>query len=139
MVLGWGRMTRVNCVPVEALSRQHLIAEWKEVPRIITMVEKQIAKHGKIKPVPESYRMGKGHMQFFADKLGWIVSRLGDVCSEMKKRGYAPNMEFLGGYGVRARLLGLNNFQSWHPTEQDMAINMARLIERDPKFYGETQ
>ena len=131
------KMTRVNCVPVQELSDKHLLAEWYELPRVIKMVEKQVASHGKIKPVPDSYRMGSGHMQFFADKLGYVLGRLVFLSTEMRKRGYNPNLYLYSDCVTRTRdldLLGVPN-KYWSPTEEDMEVNRHRLRERDPEYY----
>lgn len=36
-------MTRINCVPVEELSGPHLVAEYRELPRVFALAEKAAA------------------------------------------------------------------------------------------------
>ncbi|MBP7000765.1 pyrimidine dimer DNA glycosylase/endonuclease V [Amaricoccus sp.] len=37
-------MTRINVVPPEELSRAHLVAEYRELPRVFGMVRAMIAR-----------------------------------------------------------------------------------------------
>lgn len=61
-------MTRINLVPPEELSRQHLVAEYRELPRIFALVR---AAQGKgLKPAnikaPAVYVLGRGTKKQFA-------------------------------------------------------------------------
>jgi len=129
-------MTRVNCIPVEHLSNKHLVAEWHEMPRVVTMVEKQIANEGQIKIPPNTYRMGTGHMQFFADKLGYVSWRMLRIRNEMKLRGYDARPYVLDRLKSRIQSLPkyLNN--QWYPDAYDMETNLIRLQKRDPEHYN---
>ena len=49
-------MTRINLVKVEELSDQHLIAEYRELPRCL----KQKVN---LKDAPDRYTLGKGHVK----------------------------------------------------------------------------
>lgn len=123
-------MTRVNCVPVEQLSREHLVAEYRELPRIFGMVRGMIERgvtDPKLADIPSSYRMGTGHMKFFTDKLGWCVQRQKLLVMEMQRRGYKP--EFTDPErlldGIPEAFHG-----SWSPTSKDLEISWARIRER---------
>lgn len=56
-------MTRINLVDPVILSDKHLMAEYRELPRIFTAVTKLVDKN--IRPhdvdIPEKYVLGKGH------------------------------------------------------------------------------
>ena len=67
-------MTRINTVPVECLSDKHLLAEYRELPRIFTAVAK-IYDSGNQLPtdIPPNYKLGAGHVKFFYDKLLWLI------------------------------------------------------------------
>lgn len=56
-------MTRINCVPVEELTDKHLLAEYRELPRIFNLARA-------VEDAPTEYVLGTGHMKFFYDKLG---------------------------------------------------------------------
>lgn len=125
-------MTRINCVPPEELSRAHLVAEYRELPRMFGMVRAMIAR-GLTDPaaarIPPAYRMGAGHMTFFCDKLGYLVRRQAALVAEMRRRGYRPTFddpEALAA-GIPAAWLG-----DWEPDAAALAINRARIAERTP-------
>jgi deoxyribonuclease (pyrimidine dimer) len=80
-------MARVNIgVDPKHLSDQHLIAESVE----ITMITGGLRKHGfEIKsPVPDIFKMGTGHINFFKNKLVYLKKRLGVVNDEMRRRNF---------------------------------------------------
>lgn len=110
-------MTRVNCVPVEELCREHLIAEYKEISRI--------SRAARPNPdAPKSYTMGKGHVIFFYDKGAWLKNRYeNELVPEMLRRGYEVNYP-----EYREHPPGLNN--DWEPTPEAIAISRARIAER---------
>ena len=128
-------MTRINCVPVGDLSDKHLLAEWHELPRVITMVENQIDMHGTIKPVPSCYRMGTGHMQFFADKCMWLCIRMVMLHNELISRGVNADREYARDVFDRVCKLPDAVKNNWKSGIADIVVNYTRLIERDPEFY----
>ena len=123
-------MTRINCVPVGQLTRQHLVAEYRELPRIFSMV-RGLIERGITSPkhadIPVSYRMGTGHMKFFTDKLGWLVQQQKMLILEMQRRGYAPQRTDPESLldGIPEAFHG-----SWSPTDKDLEISWARIQER---------
>lgn len=60
-------MTRINCIPPRELSREHLIAEYRELPRIFALVRAAIARGESPDDPrnPTSYTLGAGHVRFF--------------------------------------------------------------------------
>lgn len=85
-------MTRINVVPVEELTNQHLMAEYRELPRIFTLVKKAQEK-GK-RPVDftvETYRLGKGHVHFFYKRLAWLQERYNELVKELYRRDFNIN------------------------------------------------
>lgn len=54
-------MTRINLVEPRYLTDEHLLAEYRELPRVFTYVD----RHGIAEDRPESYKLGKGHVKFF--------------------------------------------------------------------------
>jgi deoxyribonuclease (pyrimidine dimer) len=60
-------MTRVNVIPVQELTKQHLVAEYREIMRVPGALKKSLQRK---KPfcnseIPENYVLGKGHVKFF--------------------------------------------------------------------------
>lgn len=65
-------MTRVNLIPVEELTNKHLIAEKHEITRVFAL-----AKNSKPNvKIPNTYRMGKGHVTFFYNKVARVTYRM---------------------------------------------------------------
>lgn len=129
-------MTRVNCVPPDELSRQHLLAEAREIPRIIRLARKawdRGERHDDPRN-PQVYTLGKGHVRFFYSRLGFILVRMYFLQREIQHRGYSH--EVLSGRIEDARYLQLcgrpsrNWWRHWDPDEAAMAINRARILER---------
>jgi hypothetical protein len=65
-------MTRINVVPVEDLTDQHLMAEYRELPMVLAA-----ARRSKIEgyEVSHAYTLNKGHVKFFYSKKRWLTSR----------------------------------------------------------------
>lgn len=109
-------MTRINCVPVSELTDKHLLAEYRELPRL-----SKLARHTE---VPPTYRMGKGHVTFFYDKGQYLKKRFEEqIVPEMQRRHFTVKYKT-----YRPHPEGLNN--DWEPTEEAMEINRARIKER---------
>lgn len=122
-------MTRINLVPPEELSRQHLVAEYRELPRIFALVR---AAQGKgLKPAslkaPATYVLGRGHMLFFYDKCQFLLQRQKSLIHEMRRRGYEPKFDRPDDLivGLDPHWLG-----DYEPTTEAMALNRARIKER---------
>lgn len=79
-------MTRINVVPVTELTNKHLIAEYRELPRIYKAALKFYLRGDK-SIIPSTYRLGEGHVKFFYNKLGFINKRHKELINEMTSRG----------------------------------------------------
>ena len=123
-------MTRINVIPVTELTRQHLIAEWRELPRIYALVHKA---HTSGKPwtnrQPKEYTLGTGHVLFFYDKLAWITERHKQLVSEMINRGYKPSFTDPVENEWIAKIPSYY-WKQWQPTQDAITINMQRINER---------
>ena len=118
-------MTRINCVPPEELSRQHLLAEWKELPRVFTLAEKAYVS-GREVIAPERYTLGTGHVKFFYTRLGYCRKRWYALEREMKRRGYKPSF-------INPPLVLIADkewFKDWKPDDEAIMINRQRIAER---------
>lgn len=122
-------MTRINCIPVTELTGPHLVAEYRELPRIFGLVRAAITRGERPddKRNPTTYRLGAGHVRFFYPRLLWLMQRQKALIAEMQARGYKPgftNPESLIE-GFPAQWLG-----DWTPDEAAMQLNRARIAER---------
>lgn len=122
-------MTRINCVPVQELTRQHLVAEYRELPRVFSLARKP--KSGEV--FPQQYTLGTGHVKFFYNRLGYLAERHTQIVREMKRRGYKPvipedemwqHCEKAGGR------LSSELFANWQPDENAIKANRDRIQER---------
>ncbi len=126
-------MVRVNIIKPEKLSDQHLIAEYLEIMMLIGYDK----KHPNKTEIPNSYRLGKGHIKFFKDKLIYLKNRHLEIKNEMKKRNFAVNKKI--------DLKGIDKIlrNDWKPNKLDFKIIKKRIlwkIENKPnwyRYYGE--
>lgn len=116
-------MARVNVgVDPFLLADQHLIAESVE----ITMITGSFKKSGFVikSDIPETFKLGKGHMNFFKPKILYLHKRLERVNLEMLKRGFNPGTQILLNE-YPERFLG-----DWEPTLEESNIVRQRIGER---------
>lgn len=82
-------MTRINVVPVEELENIHLMAEYRELPRIFGLAKNYFNSPNRDdSTIPPTYRLGSGHVKFFYNKLLWLSNRQEQLVNELLKRGY---------------------------------------------------
>ena len=122
-------MTRINCIPPQELTGPHLVAEYRELPRIFTLARAAIGRGENPDDPrnPRSYTLGKGHVRFFYPRLGFLVQRQQSLIDEMLRRGYQPS------YQSTAHLIeGIPEqwCADWQPDEAAITINKARIAER---------
>ena len=120
-------MTRINCIPVEELSAPHLVAEYRELPRVFALAHKAAARGDPRGPA--CYTLGTGHVRFFYVRLAYLARRHQALVAEMRRRGYQPRFE-----GIRRTdfpEIPDACWQDWTPTPEAMALNRARIAERN--------
>ena len=97
-------MTRINIgYNPKKLTRQHLIAEHREIKRIPNAVRTGKAV---IKDTPETFTLGKGHVRFFYNKLGYLKKRYIKIYNECIKRGYNVQNYSSAWDGIPEELMG---------------------------------
>ena len=127
-------MTRINQIPVEELSDQHLIREYNEIPRFI----KQDIN---IEDAPTIYCLGKGHVKWGRKHWVFCLARYSFVCNEMYYRGFTVNYTHkdLSKFTVNTPMpLPI----PYIPTEQDIELSRNRIIEKikmKPNWYRWTK
>lgn len=86
-------MTRINAnIPPAKLIDQHLLAEYREMVRIPSAVKKYIDSNKKIPKIPNEFKLGKGHVLYFYDKLKFLHNRFNAIKQELDIRKTANNM-----------------------------------------------
>jgi deoxyribonuclease (pyrimidine dimer) len=127
-------MTRINLVPVSELCDQHLLAEHREITRIPSCLYKGILKY-EYPDRPKNFTLGKGHVKFFTNKLGWLLSRYNELGVECFKRGFNVTRR---EWDQPMRQRGFC-FEDWTPDDFAISISRARITEKMPKkarYYG---
>lgn len=122
-------MTRINLVPVEELSRQHLVAEYREITRLPGNLKTALTRKSKpfsFTEIPSEYVLGTGHVKFFFDKMQFLEQRFEQLVAEMLKRGYNPS--YMDSTIFRDCLPEFYN--NYVPTERALEINRQRIKER---------
>jgi len=120
-------MTRINCVPVEELTDKHLVAEYRELPRVFGLVD---AAHARGESPydernPKEYTLGAGHVRFFYPRLWYLHDRFGQLVVEMQKRGFKPKHTKIPECTAPSSF-----WQNWEPTEEALKINRDRIQDR---------
>ena len=130
-------MTRINCIPPQKLSNAHLLAEYRELPRIFGLVSAAIIRGEQPDNLknPVAYTLGTGHCRFFYDKLGYLYQRQAEICRQLRKRGYNLSYDH---YGIGREVYHAREWWGdWTPTIHDQHVNLARLKERDAVYYAD--
>lgn len=122
-------MTRINVVDPKELSRQHLIAEYREITRLPGNLNAWINRKSKapsFDEIPAEYKLGTGHVKFFFNKFKFLQLRFESIIEEMLCRGYNPNFTDSSIF-KRVDEIYYNDYT---PTEEAIKINRQRIKER---------
>lgn len=132
-------MTRVNIIPVQELTDQHLFAEYREITRLFALVKQACDKYPintVLKKVVPTYRLSTGHVVFFYDKLDFIERRYFELKDEVLKRGF--NITLKDDITEFRQIIDKRFYNDFTPNKNDMTINIERLIEKinaKPNWY----
>lgn len=130
-------MTRINLVHVKELADQHLMAEYRELPRIFGAVRKHVQSGKTVKDfkISSTYILGTGHVTFFYNKLKFLSERHWDLILECLRRGI--NISNTGIINV------IDDIPSewcgdYSPSTSEIEVSRSRIIEKiqaKPDFY----
>ena len=87
-------MTRINLVPPEELSDQHLVAEYREIFMVGSSLQRSLRSPNwekTKKSIPKQFTLNKGHVKFFYDKGKYLSERYDELIKEMKRRKMSPD------------------------------------------------
>lgn len=137
-------MTRINLVPPRELMDQHLFAEFREIKMIPKSFRRSIAARGLIgtlKIIPQTYRLGAGHVSFFYDKGLYLFRRYDQLRAELDHRNINYNKESpLDPDGMYDGHIMHTNYD-YVPTAEAVALVRARIAEKvamKPEWYRYT-
>lgn len=130
-------MTRINLTPVDSLADQHLMAEYRELPRVFTYVKKlqDSGKTPKDIDIPSKFTFGNGHIKFFVNKLAFLEQRYYLLVDELLSRGYNIEAKSLDNKkeGIESIWFGI-----YYPTIDEKRISQERINNRlamKPAWY----
>ena len=126
-------MTRINTIPVISLCDSHVLAEIREITRIPNTIRSGRAI---IKDIPPKFTLGKGHVKFFYNKVGYIERRYNELVIECRNRGFDVEDKSSSFKDIPKHLMN-----DWHPTPESIQLIQDRISERLSgmkyvKFYG---
>lgn len=123
-------MTRINCLPPAELCGQHLVAEYRELPRVFGLVRAAAARGERPDDPrnPSEYVLGRGHVRFFYPRLLYLSWRHVRLVDEMEARGYRPR--FVENLRVTHGDIPSEWWEDWDPTPEAMDLCRARVDER---------
>lgn len=119
-------MTRINTIHPKYLLDQHLMAEYREFPMVEAALRKSLDAKNPI-DIPDTYRLGTGHVKFFYNKKQYLMNRYDDLIKELLHRGYDIN--------PWSRDVDFSTFDQvdqvdWEPAEVDHFTNINRILMR---------
>jgi deoxyribonuclease (pyrimidine dimer) len=130
-------VTRINLVDPKALTDQHLIAEYLELPMVFGSLKRTLNSKTGFDPkkIKKRCPLGGGHIYFFYDKLGYLKKRYLKLIKEMHRRGFNPSPD--------SRKTDLNQFpkhlyRDYRPSQAEKDLLKKRIlsrIKRKPEWY----
>ena len=120
-------VTRINLIAPSELTRQHLVAEYRELPRIFGLARRAIARGERPDGIrnPTHYVLGPGHCRFFYPRLRFLVRRHEALIREMRKRGYQTTYTGFSLFDFPGEWRG-----DYVPTADAVNLNRQRIRER---------
>lgn len=124
-------MTRINLVPPSELCREHLVAEYRELPRVFGLAHDAMLRGEK--PTDDrfnqGFRLGRGHVLHFYPRLGFLADRHHALCSEMELRGYATRLRgFHFGASEWVGETWWDWWGSWTPSDVNVTESRHRIL-----------
>ncbi len=128
-------MTRINLVPVEELSDQHLFAEYRELPRMADFYNKTVKRE---EDISKKFTLNTGHMTFFLNKSKYLEKRHRRITKELRTRNinFTEREAFSMPVGSRFKQI------SWDPCSEEIEVSNERIQEKlkqKPDFYRWTK
>lgn len=131
-------MTRINAaIKPESLCDQHLRAEYRELGRVSTQLERALAAGRRLR-IPSSFTLGEGHQTFFVDKGLYLERRFDHIVREMSRRNMRTTYTSLR---IDPWIKKPDYFNEWDdsPAFQAMAERISFAIDRmvrEPTYAG---
>lgn len=116
-------MTRINASirPIQ-LTDQHLLAEIRELPRILNTIKSGKAK---VENKTDMFKLGTNHTTFFYGRLKYLVERHKDLVNEATLRRFNV-MDYSESYKDLPKHL----YNDWKPSNGVKKLLVERITER---------
>ena len=130
-------MTRINLVPPEELSDQHLVAEYREIFMVGSSLQRSLKSPNwekTKKSIPKYFTLNKGHVKFFYDKGKYLSERYDVLIKEMKRRKMRPDPSRT----FKKEQWPDELFNTWKPNDYDLKVVRTRIemkIKLKPDWY----
>ena len=127
-------MMRINIVEPCQLNDRQLMAEYRELPRTLTIIKVLEAKGQSVK-IPKNYVLGEGHIYFFYNKIKYLISRYVNIHRELSNCGF--NLDHNAYQTAIKGVSKINNkdlFNDWQPAPEEIYLNMTQLPEAKRKL-----
>ena len=130
-------MTRINLVPPEELSDQHLVAEYREIFMVGSSLQRSLRSPNWEKTkesIPKKFTLNKGHVKFFYDKGKYLSERYDVLIKEMKRRKMRPDPSRT----FKKEQWPDELFNTWKPNDYDLKVVRTRIdmkIKLKPDWY----
>ena len=130
-------MTRINLVPPEELSDQHLVAEYREIFMVGSSLQRSLRSPNwekTKKSIPKQFTLNKGHVKFFYDKGKYLSERYDELIKEMKRRQMSPDPLRI----FKKEQWPDDLFNTWRPNDYDLKVVRTRIemkIKLKPDWY----
>ena len=130
-------MTRINLVPPEELSDQHLVAEYREIFMVGSSLQRSLRSPNwekTKKSIPKQFTLNKGHVKFFYDKGKYLSERYDELIKEMKRRQMSPDPLRI----FKKEQWPDELFNTWKPNDYDLKVVRTRIemkIKLKPDWY----
>lgn len=137
-------MTRLNLVPVDELTDQHLFAEFREIKMVPQSLKRSINARGVqevLNKIPDKFTLNKNHVTFFYNKGLYLVKRYDSLKAELRKRGYNVNFDAPLDREFVYINAGKEFINDYKPTLEALAIVRERIAARislKPHWYRKT-
>ncbi len=122
-------MTRINTIDPKYLTDQHLMAEYRELPMVLSALKRSLQTQSEstvIKKIPGKFTLNSGHVLFFYDKILFLKSRYEELQMELIDRGYEIDLD------RKLKTAGFPNrfYGDWRPNAEAVEITKERITQK---------
>lgn len=127
-------MTRINVgIDPKELPDKLLLAEHREITRVPNAVRRQLDLDASQRRawVPQRFSLGKGHVRFFYNKLGYLRRRYARLYKECEERGMRVTAKHEAFDGLPTVVMG-----DYSPQPRDRQLVVERIYDRGFQLRG---